>query len=200
MTDPLPGTGLADEDLLDRHRMGGNALADLPSPSDIWEQNARIFGHEADTPMRGHDEDGACCRRAKFGVAEAATAPRALVCPPPPAEERSHWFDSVDAAPAPPVPSVVYAAVRKLADRGARLVAAPDAPPCPNCGHDSTGDPSRTPDGDHLVILQGQVTINQGEPGAAERLGAVVERNHVTFTATQPVRFAWCSTIDRSHL
>lgn len=34
----------------------------------ISEQNARILQHEAETPWRGHDEDGACCRIAKYGA------------------------------------------------------------------------------------------------------------------------------------
>lgn len=35
----------------------------------LRELNRRIFEHEAQTPMRGHDEDGACCLRARLSGA-----------------------------------------------------------------------------------------------------------------------------------
>lgn len=38
----------------------------------IQERNLRIIQHELDTPMRSHDENGACCRRAAMGI-EATT-------------------------------------------------------------------------------------------------------------------------------
>lgn len=38
-----------------------------PEGDDIKAQNLRVLKHEAETPMRGHDPDGACCRRAEAG-------------------------------------------------------------------------------------------------------------------------------------
>lgn len=34
----------------------------------MLERNRRVLIHEAETPMRGHDPDGACCRRAALGA------------------------------------------------------------------------------------------------------------------------------------
>lgn len=36
-----------------------------------WRENMRVLKHEAETHMRGHDDGGGCCLRARLGV-EAA--------------------------------------------------------------------------------------------------------------------------------
>lgn len=55
---------------------------------------------------------------------------------------------------------------------------------CPRCGHDTPGDPSRKPNGDHLVIEEGPLTMGH-QPELAT--------NSVRFTASQDVRLVWCS-------
>jgi hypothetical protein len=50
-----------------------------------WRRNLATYKHEAETPMRGHDEDGACCRKALLRAAEPAdplTAPWTLSMDP----------------------------------------------------------------------------------------------------------------------
>jgi hypothetical protein len=56
--------------------------------------------------------------------------------------------------------------------------------PCPRCGHDTSQDPSRTPEGDHLVIEQGPVSV-EGLPDTDDLT--------FRFVATQDVRTVWCS-------
>lgn len=38
-----------------------------PCAEEIRAQNLRIIKHEAETPVRGHDENGECCFRARYG-------------------------------------------------------------------------------------------------------------------------------------
>jgi hypothetical protein len=67
----------------------------------------------------------------------------------------------------------------------------PVPPACPNCGRDNSGDFTALPDGDHVVILESPMEwATSGE----------MQRGAVKTTVTQEVRFAWCSTIDRSTL
>lgn len=61
---------------------------------------------------------------------------------------------------------------------------------CRRCGHDLTGDPSRTPSDDHLVVMQGPLDV-AAQPQTAADFGA----NAVRFAASQDVRLAYCSTI-----
>lgn len=36
--------------------------------ADVRAANLRVLIHETNTPARGHDDDGECCRRAKIGA------------------------------------------------------------------------------------------------------------------------------------
>lgn len=42
--------------------------AHQPPSDDVADVYARILRHESETPMRGHDPDGTCCRRARLGL------------------------------------------------------------------------------------------------------------------------------------
>lgn len=55
-------------------------LASLLGFTSVAEQNLATFKHEAETPMRGHDPDAACCRAA---VDEGATQGRSQRSMPP---------------------------------------------------------------------------------------------------------------------
>ena len=48
-------------------RVGDVIVADAGA-AEVWASNSRIIRHEAETPLRGHDEDGDCCRRARLGL------------------------------------------------------------------------------------------------------------------------------------
>lgn len=61
---------------------------------------------------------------------------------------------------------------------------------CVRCNHPLAGDPTATPTGDHLVRMETPLRIGL-DPSRRS------DANHVTMTATQAVRFAWCSTIPR---
>lgn len=54
---------------------GAEGHSDGPGPQTgvqgVGARNLAIIKHEAETPMRGHDEDGECCRRAALGADEA---------------------------------------------------------------------------------------------------------------------------------
>lgn len=67
------------------------------------------------------------------------------------------------------------------------LITLDDATPakCPRCGHDEALDPSRRPNGDHIVRVVG--------PMSFDRVGVNQEANHVTFKVSEPFLFVWCS-------
>lgn len=41
---------------------------------DIWAVNAAVLKHEAETPMRDHDEDGRCCLLARLNATAAQSS------------------------------------------------------------------------------------------------------------------------------
>lgn len=47
-------------------RSAPGAVRDDESAS-VAQSNLRVIQHEIETPMRGHDDDGACCRAARDG-------------------------------------------------------------------------------------------------------------------------------------